>query len=333
MKKKTKGIIIFVIVIAVAILLVFAFGGLPGSGEYTFEGTQNDDGKFVIYSIPSKSGNTNGELIIPAELDGKKVEGVEFDMMCGFEEEIKKIILSEGIEFIGNYGFSMFENLEEITLSSSIKYTVPLPAHVRLNFNGNEYLEFKDNCIVEKSTSTVLSAFNGCKIPAGTVAIAAGAFGNVQMTEFALPDTLKRIGAGAFANAKIPSKADITLSADMFSVEDGAFRGLELGKITIEGNVLIEFHAFRGAKIETIVFSSEPRIVVSIDGDTYRNLQLDGNCGMRYYYIIDSVRSTDNCKHVEVQSDLDGYRKYDCTQLVEQEDGESYYTFISFLYE
>lgn len=76
---------------------------------------------------------------------------------------------------------------------------------VNIDFSGNDYVSFVDNCFVIEATKTVTASINGSQIPEGIKEIGSRAFKGVKMKSFSLPSTLEKISDSAFVEITLAS--------------------------------------------------------------------------------------------------------------------------------
>ena len=123
-------------------------------GENTFKYVDNEDGTSVTIT-----GGTinNGDVVIPAEIDGKAVTHIAANAF-DFEMGIKTLVISEGVKEIGWYAFNTCSNLTSVTLPESLEVidmwafercyalkTVTIPSNVK---------EIRDGAFAQNSSMT-----------------------------------------------------------------------------------------------------------------------------------------------------------------------------------
>lgn len=194
-----------------------------------------------------------------------------------YRSNIKTLVVSEGVESVGDFAFYYLSELESVTLSNSVK-TVGYAAFEgasKLNtftatnanvvisstaFRGcdalvysdgtNEYYKIAGNNYYMLKKANSLTTFNE-----GTVVIGEGAFENASITNVTIPDTIKVIGDGAFKNSSVKT---VTLGNDVKIIGNSAFENSALTTITF--GVAPEFigvSAFSGADdLTTMVYDN-----------------------------------------------------------------------------
>lgn len=184
----------------------------------TFKYTVLDDTSVSLTGVVSKSAIADKDLVIPSEVQGKKVVkiGSRAFVRCKFSSivipdtiveindsafincvKIKTLYIPETVKIIGNEAFSSCTSLKEITLPESMTF---LPKSL---LSGDSALE--EIKIPQNVTQIENSAFYGCKslkeinIPEGVTSIGESAFsGCISLKEIKLPDNAKEIGSFAF---------------------------------------------------------------------------------------------------------------------------------------
>ena len=198
-----------------------------------------------------------------------------------------------------------------------------------MTFASNDYLDYKSGCIIDKATNTVIAATDGCTIPEGAKEIASWAFSNIEVADFSLPESLEIIHTYAFCNAKAGESANIVFGKNLKKVYRDAFSGVSFDRVTISTDALFDTYAFSKVKLNTLVFDSVPSVYEDIDNPEVRyRLAFSHDCGMiGGYYESNAIKRDAPCVNEQVESDLDGYRKYDPYSVVNEESGTSFLFF------
>lgn len=135
--------------------------------DYTYK---NEDGGIEI----TGSTVTAENIVIPSEIDGKKVVKISGNKSTPLFPNAKTVTLPETLEKIGDYAFANCAALTEMTVPASVK-------------------EIDDNAFMNCILLSKITLQNGLK------EIDEGAFsGCVSLTEIALPDTVRELGYNAF---------------------------------------------------------------------------------------------------------------------------------------
>ena len=292
MKKKVLLIITVLMLMAVTIFSVSAAEKTVTLDGVTYELRENEkDGKF--YSVKSYFDyghkDTAEKIIIKEKVNGLPVLSLDVCMDKEFPNgenySVKEIILPEGLKYIEDYALSNFKGVESITLPSNL---------VRIDFGGMSGMDSLKSITLPKGLTKVgEKAFDGCKSLSKVVfkgkvtSIESNAFAYcTSLGRITLPDSLKKLGAGAFrgsglVSVTVPEKTDVA-SPEIFRdckklkkvIFDGCKRkkGLELGTRMFYGcnslksvslpkeskEIKIGYEAFRGCKAFTsFTFISE----------------------------------------------------------------------------
>ena len=146
-----------------------------------YEYTENPDGSLTIKKYTS----TKTEVIIPSELDGKKVSGIS--SMAFSADNMIKVTVPEGIKTIDGNPFAFCYKLEEI--------------HVDEN---NDWFVVKEAVLYTKDMKTIVC------VPAGR-----------DITEFSVPDGVESILDDAFNSCKSLEK--VTFPSSLRFIGSSAF--------------------------------------------------------------------------------------------------------------
>ena len=117
---------------------------------------------------------------------------------AGKSFSVKKLIVGEGIRYLGQFAFAACCNLEEVTLPASLRH-------------------IGESCFADCAALKTLT------LPEGLMRMDANAFTGCGLTELRFPSTLAEIGAGSFANCVDLQKAD--LDRNLLTVGEDAFSG------------------------------------------------------------------------------------------------------------
>ena len=210
-------------------------------------------------------------VVIPATVRGKKVVGVDFSALQ-FTYALRSLTLSEGIEYLYEWGIDNCFNLEYLSLPSTLVPGSPNgPETWPMTFGhltsletievaeDNPYLTGVDGVLYNKDM-TVLMHYPAMRegdsftVPASVKEIGSRAFGHAQLTEVILPEGLERIGDSAFEHAHIK---EVTVRADV-TYGHSVFEYSWAEKVTIEEGVTqIGAYFFNGCQsLQEIVFPS-----------------------------------------------------------------------------
>lgn len=154
-----------------------------------------------------------------------KVIGNEAFLRC---TSLKEFVIPETVETIGNYAFSNCA-FEEITIPKNVSYIGGGVFSGCENLKSinlskeNENYSFSGNCLIEKSTGTLLMGIGDYTIPddGSVINIGDGVFTNSSITNITVPDGVQIIGSKAFygcnqlKSVKLPDSV-ITLGSQAF---------------------------------------------------------------------------------------------------------------------
>lgn len=170
--------------------------------------SKNDDGTITITGYKG----TNETVVIPSEIDGKKVTVIG-ERAFYEHKNLKHVIISEGVTTIGDWAFESCENLENIQFPEGLKIIkmcafincynlqyINLPNTLEdigtWAFNSSKLEKIK---IPYKVTELADDAFNRCynltevEFDNGIKNINLNAFELVRLTKVYIPDSVKSI--------------------------------------------------------------------------------------------------------------------------------------------
>lgn len=166
---------------------------------------------------------------------------------------LTSIIIPNNVTFIGEWAFNACHSLTSITIPDRVS-SIGSAAFANCNglkkiivSSGNKTYYVKNNCLIDKTTKTLIKGFNNSVIPTdGSVtSIGEEAFSHCDdLTNITIPDSVTIIGRSAFFDCE--SLASITLPDRLTSIENDAFYACySLTNITISNNITsIEYNAF-----------------------------------------------------------------------------------------
>lgn len=288
MKRFNKAAAVFLI----ASLSVFCFWGCSGgktgetaghSASAEAEGTKGleftllDDGE--SYSVSAYNG-WDEDVVIPSEYKGKPVTWINYGVLANREilesvripgtintildncfyncKNLKKVILDEGVEWIGSKAFDQCYNLESISLPSTIKDIDKYYFSYSTELKYNEYNRIK---YLGNEQNPYLVLMNGKYAPSAaeihpqTQIIADKAFENARnITQISIPGSINIIGEAAFKGCEKLTYAELADGAEKNIKWETFADCTHLKQIKIPKSVLIIGpEAFKGCENLTSV--------------------------------------------------------------------------------
>lgn len=155
------------------------------------------------------------------------------DTLKGYFGNEEKIIIPEGIKYIGNGALRDNTNVKEVVLPETVK-----------EIYGEAFLNCKN-----------LKSIN---LPNSLLKIWSEAFKNTSLSEIKLPESLKYIGKNAFRN--VPLK-DIEFPKGLETIEFDAFRNTKIKTINVPTTSETSVYKFSGMNIEKIEFSPDTKYI------------------------------------------------------------------------
>ncbi len=192
-----------------------------------------------------------GTVIIPSKINEKTITCLDKNAFENFSE-VTKIYIPDSITFLRNAAFKNCTSLKNVRIPETmtvlnmkafdncVNYkTISISENVNTiygNFNSfneieidtnNEVYKSDGNCVLRKDNDTTLFYGScGSVIPEYVTEIFDYAFSNVNIIDLTVPDSVKAIGAGAFANCTALKK--ITLPKYLSVIEFNTFRNCHL---------------------------------------------------------------------------------------------------------
>lgn len=138
-----------IISFAISATLVMGMSAVSVSAE------TRDEYEYTVENGNATITKYNGNLenvTIPAKIDGYNVKTVAFDaFMNDNSKNIKNVVVSEGIEYVGNWLFTYSKSLETITFPSTITsfatdwFFIGSPELKEIKFSGDNPRYYIDN--------------------------------------------------------------------------------------------------------------------------------------------------------------------------------------------
>ncbi len=317
--------------LSMCIAAIFAMSGCGESTEFEF--TLKSDGTYDCALLSSREET----VTVPSEHYGVEVTSFCDDINLSIEDAdaVKTIILSEGIESVTLWSLNDLEALEKLVLPSSIKRVEYSNSKgFDIEFDSNEYVEYKSGCFIEKRTGTVTAAENNAVIPDGVKIIGSFAFQRLTLDSLEIPNSVERIEHSAFLGAKVLKSVELELSENIEFVGEHAFyASMDISKFVIATEAPIDaelFGAYKELTVRSIVLDVKPNLVGN--GNTAQTINLSGNANkkgvLKYLYISNGVEGINKPNMFkEIDCEINGYKKYDYSQSVNNNG----YTVVSFI--
>lgn len=228
------------------------------------------------------------------------------------QSNIKEIIIPEGVNEIGDFAFNEANELISIVIPSTIEKIGPNTFFrcdnlKNVEIKENNFYSFKNNCIFEESTKTVLKGVDGASIPEDTIIIGFYAFYNIKLSDWTLPSSLKRIEDSSFKGTNItsiiiPESVEYLGSAFSFST-------LEQIEILCNIETLSSSIFFECDYLKEVVLPSSVTLIAG--GAFQRCDQLESvTLGNKIQKIVwDAFEGSENLKNVYFMGTLDEWNK------------------------
>ena len=191
---------------------------VPTEGLQMYE-LWDENSNPVAYYVGGMGEVTEQDIVIPHTYNGKPVTVISSSAFYG--KNITSVTLPDTVVQIYNSAFSNCKQLKEVYISESVE-TIGYTAFQGCNnlekiavSYDNEYFSSKGNCLVEKSTKTLI---HGCK---NSVISADGSVETINDWAFA-----------AFENI-----SEISIPASVKTIGSSAFRETGITKLSLSGNI------------------------------------------------------------------------------------------------
>ena len=206
--------------------------------------------------------NLNGNGVLTITGTGKMPDyGSSDQPWYKYKEDIKRVIVGEGITSVGNYAFYQYYNISKVTIPSTVtkigygafsdctsvinvsipKTVTTIGDHSFQNCTSLESVVIEANS--KKGFETVIgqSAFNGCK----------------SLTSITIPGNVTSIGYYAFSNCK--SLEELTIPEGVKNLGCEMISNTSIERITIPNSVTSADRLLRGNSLLTEVIFKEGR--------------------------------------------------------------------------
>ena len=207
--------------IMLVLMLVSFIGCKKTSKAATFTYEENAAGNIVITGLTDK-GRADAKVIVPAKIDGKKVDGIGSGVFRD-DTTVTDVVISDGISYIAENVFLSCYNLKTIEIPESVN-SIGTNAFTDTQW---EYDQLADNDeIIVNGVLCKISIDSGTyNIPDGVEVIGAYAFAGCKgLKEVKLPSGIKRIEYGAFSDMNI---SEIVVPKSVDYIGNEAFEGIE----------------------------------------------------------------------------------------------------------
>ena len=160
--------------------------------------------------------------------------------------QIKTIVIENGVTSIGKYAFQHCYNLTSITIPASVTSIGDGAFSSCRNIEtmtvaiGNTVYDSRNNCnaIIEKATNTLLFGCKNTVIPDDVTSIGNHAFKNTDLTSVEIPVGVTSIGEAAFSGCDNLGSVTFAEGSQLTTIGEGAFSDcIGLGSITIPAKV------------------------------------------------------------------------------------------------
>ncbi len=274
-----------------AFVLVFGAAFVFGASAEEFDGViyTKKSGKYIVTGVSSAF---EGELVIPAEIDGIPVEEIGERALAN-NTALGDVTLPASIKKVGKYAFSECPGIRKVTFAES-EETVTLMEGAFSGCNNLADVTLPAHLYIIPSNCFSSCALTSVVIPEGTDTIGTKAFINSALTEVFIPASVTSIGEDAFFGCESlegfyfqqPSvyykqsggvlfsaggedlvqyplgrtETTYTVPSGVLYIDSGAFAFSKLKKVTIsEGVEEIGVAAFSNSKVEFVSFPSTLR--------------------------------------------------------------------------
>ena len=182
-----------------------------------FEYEINDNGTINITGLNIESRKLT-ELVIPEEINGKKVTKIGHHAFCQCTS-IERVIIPDSVTEIKHYAFYDCRSLKEIIIPNSV---VTIAHHAFCDCTSLERVILPNSIKeIEYSTFNDCAALKSIIIPSGVTRIGSYAFHCcTSLSSVTIPDTVKEINQNAFGYCK---SLERVILPDGFLMEDDSF--------------------------------------------------------------------------------------------------------------
>ncbi|MDE7079358.1 MAG: leucine-rich repeat domain-containing protein [Clostridia bacterium] len=241
MKKKILVLLLTLTIVCALFALVACSGGSgnnyneDGSVNYSKVFKINDDG--TITSL-TRFGKTLESIVIPEEIDGKKVTGIG-EKVFGDLSKLKNIEIPSGVTSIGFCAFLSCDNLKSVGIPSSVTSIEDRAFAYCSSLESVTFGEDSQLTSLGEGVFVDCSSLTSIAIPSNVNSIGDSAFsGCISLTSIEIPSGVTSIGDHAFGGCSLTSVIMPTIAIGKVSSSD------TLKTVVINGGTNISEEAF-----------------------------------------------------------------------------------------
>lgn len=256
MKKLTALLVILAMMICYVPTVTATQESLDAASAGDFEYTIITPAGGSEYAKLTKYTGSQTSVTLPASFGGAPLKVIGYEAFCN-NGNITSVSIPEGIETIENRAFCGCSALDNVILPDTLKEigdyaftdcyhkekTVDLVSGIVsvVNETGLAHIHFSSS--LEKIGD---SAFSGCELLLGNTTVPSKISGAPDEAALILPETVKEIGAEAFASCR--SLVNVTIPEGVKEIKTGTFTDCSgLKKVEIPSTVTYIGIAFNGA--------------------------------------------------------------------------------------
>ncbi|MDE7312614.1 MAG: leucine-rich repeat protein [Eubacterium sp.] len=231
--KKIKKSAAFFLVICVLVELLINVGGIErkaeaaviNSGNFSYEGLSDGTVKIVRYT-----GGDCDTLVIPSEIDGKKVSEIGGDVFYENYSTIDQVIISDGVSSIANGAFSNALFVRKVEIPDSVSnisegafYNCRTMETIDVSTGNSNYMS-QNGVLYTKDQSKLLNCppigHSGVfTIPSSVNRIGNWAFGWCEaLVQIVIPEQVTQIGSAAFVGCTGITELSIPHSVEQIGI-------------------------------------------------------------------------------------------------------------------
>lgn len=274
------------------------------------------------------------DIIVPAEIEGKKVTSI--NLFYSFSYNVESVTIPDNVRYIGKTTFGSCASLTSLAIGSGVT-TIESDGSFGL-FRGcsslesitvdenNTVFDSREDCnaIIRTETNELFAGCKGTKVPDSVVSIGTSAFwGCSGLESVVLPDNMESIGKFAFEGCS--GLTELIIPDSVTSIGGRAFTNCEnLTSVSIgKGITSLETYVFYGCKkLQELTI---PNSVTNIGAYAFSNCS-----SLKNLTIPDSVTNIDEaafhyCSGLEsitVDSNNEAYdSRNNCNAIISKDGG------------